>query len=63
VARRLGATQTFLSQGNKTAEESAKEIVSLFKDNRQPDITIECSGAQSSVAAGIFATRSGRLLN
>jgi len=33
--------------------------VALFKDQRQPDITIECSGAESSAAMGIYATRSG----
>lgn len=60
VARQLGASQTLLCQGKKSGEEYAKEVIALFKDHRQPDITIECSGAESSVATGIYATRSGK---
>ncbi len=59
MARHLGASQTFLCQSGRSGEENAKEVVALFKDQRQPDITIECSGAESSVATGIYATRSG----
>jgi len=43
----------------KTNRAYAEEIVSLFKDCQKPDITIECSGAESSISTGIYATRSG----
>ena len=43
----------------KSDQDSAKEVVALFKGGHQPDITIECSGAQSSIAMGIYATRCG----
>jgi L-iditol 2-dehydrogenase len=59
VAKKLGATHTYLVEKGKTAELMAKEVVALFAEGRQPDVTIECSGAESSIAMGIYATRSG----
>ena len=61
VAKSLGATSTYLVEG-KSAEDMAKDVVALFSGGQQPDITIECSGAQSSIAMGIYATRSGTFL-
>ncbi len=55
----MGATHTYLVEKGKDNETYAKEVVALFKDHRQPDVTIECSGAESSVAMGIYATKSG----
>jgi hypothetical protein len=58
----LGASHTYLVAKGKDSETMAKEVVALFKDSRNPDITIECSGAESSVAMGIYATKSGIFL-
>ena len=55
----MGASQTYLVEKGKTNETYANEVVALFKDGRQPDVTIECSGAESSVSMGIYSTRSG----
>ena len=55
----MGASQTYLVEKGKSNETYANEVVALFKDGRQPDVTIECSGAESSVSMGIYATRSG----
>ena len=62
VAKSLGATSTYLVEG-KSAEDMAKDVVALFSGGQQPDITIECSGAQSSIAMGIYATKSGTTFN
>jgi L-iditol 2-dehydrogenase len=59
MAKKLGATQTYLVEKGKDNETYAREVVALFDGERQPDITIECSGAESSTAMGIYATRSG----
>ena len=59
MAKKLGATQTYLVEKGKDSVTYASEVVALFNGQRQPDITIECSGAESSVAMGIYATRSG----
>ena len=59
MAKSLGASQTYLVEKGKSNETYAQEVVALFKDGRQPDVTIECSGAEASVSMGIFATRSG----
>ena len=58
----MGASATFLVQRGTTSEENAASIAKLFRECRQPDITIECSGAESSICTGILATRSGGCL-
>ena len=58
----MGASATFLVQRGTTSEENAAAIAKLFRECRQPDITIECSGAESSICTGILATRSGGCL-
>jgi len=62
VAKKMGASATFLVQRGTTSEENAASIAKLFRECRQPDITIECSGAESSICTGILATRSGGCL-
>jgi len=62
VARKMGASATFFVQRGSSAEDNAEAIAKLFRDGRQPDITIECSGAESSICTGILATRSGGCL-
>jgi len=59
VAKSLGADHTLLV-GKEDTQTLASEIGS--KLGGQPNITIECSGAESSVRLGIFATRSGGVL-
>ena len=58
----MGASATFFVQRGSSAEDNAEAIAKLFRDGRQPDITIECSGAESSICTGILATRSGGCL-
>ena len=59
----MGASATFLVQlGTSSPEKNSEAIASLFKDSKQPDITIECSGAESSICTGILTTRSGGCL-
>ena len=59
IAQALGATHTYLVEKGKDDRTYAKEIVALFKNEKKPDITIECSGAESSISTGIYATKSG----
>ncbi len=53
----MGASKTYLIPKGLNNEENAKAIVALFSEGRQPDVTVECSGAESSVCTGILATR------
>ena len=58
----MGASATFLVKRGTTSEGNALSIASHFRDGLQPDITIECSGAESSICTGILVTRSGGCL-
>ena len=62
MAKKMGASATFLVKRGTTTEGNALSIASLFRDGLQPDITIECSGAESSICTGILVTRSGGCL-
>ena len=62
MAKKMGASATFLIKRGTTSEENALSIAKLFCNGRQPDITIECSGAESSICTGILVTRSGGCL-
>lgn len=62
MAKKMGASATFLVQRGTTSEENALSIAKHFCNGRQPDITIECSGAESSICTGILVTRSGGCL-
>ncbi|CAH1797257.1 unnamed protein product [Owenia fusiformis] len=59
VAKTLGANHTVL-----VTSRDAKALASQVKEcmDGKIDITIECSGAESSIQLGIFATKSGGVL-
>jgi len=57
VAKELGATHTMLLKPEAKAEDIAKQIHECM--SAQPDISIDCCGAESTTRLGIFATRSG----
>merc|ERR1712191_20204 len=59
MAKNLGADHTLLV-GKDDEQTLASQIGS--KLGGQPSITIECSGAESSIRLGIFATKSGGVL-
>merc|ERR1712012_711979 len=61
VAKSMGATHTYKVGGGKTAEQMADEVADLLGGDK-PDVTIECSGVESSVRFGIMATKSGGCL-
>merc|ERR1719242_1766289 len=61
VAKSMGATHTYKATRGKTAEEMAADVKELL-GGEMPDITIECSGVESSVRFGIMATKSGGCL-
>jgi len=56
-AKELGANFTVQIQPGQSAEDTAKVIEETL--GQSPDITIECSGAESSIKLAILATRSG----
>ena len=59
----MGASATYLVSPGTDAETLCKELVdSHFSEGSGADVTIECSGAESSVRLGIFATRSGGMV-
>jgi len=60
-AKSLGATHTYKVGGGKSPEQMADDIAALL-GGEKPDITIECSGVESSVRFGIFSTKSGGML-
>ncbi len=53
VARKLGATHTLLV-GKCDPKTTAKEIHQTLGE--QPNKTIECSGAESAIATGIYVS-------
>jgi len=56
-AKELGANFTVQIKPGQSAEETAQIIEETL--GQQPDITIECSGAESSTKLAILATQSG----
>ncbi|XP_057307172.1 sorbitol dehydrogenase-like [Hydractinia symbiolongicarpus] len=58
MASKLGADQT-IKVTSRDGKEVADHIRSSFGD---PDRTIECTGAESSIQTGIYATKSGGVL-
>ncbi|KAK7070623.1 hypothetical protein SK128_023499 [Halocaridina rubra] len=55
TAKKMGANDTLLVK-TETPEDLAKKVAEVI--GCQPEITLECSGAESSIRTGIFATRS-----
>lgn len=53
MARSLGADHTLLV-GNEDVEVLASQIGATLAG--QPDVTVECSGAESSIRLGIFVS-------
>ncbi|KAG8440371.1 hypothetical protein GDO86_006213 [Hymenochirus boettgeri] len=58
-AKELGA-DFVLQVTNETPEQIAHKVEELFE--AMPEITIECTGAESCIQTGIYATRSGGIL-
>merc|ERR1712073_279862 len=56
VAKSLGADLVYKVTRGKTEAEMADDIEALLGD--KPDVTIECSGVETSIRFGIFSTKS-----
>ncbi|XP_064620809.1 sorbitol dehydrogenase-like [Lineus longissimus] len=56
AAKKMGADHTILVK-SRDAKALAKEVEDVMGE--MPDITIECSGAESSIQLAIYATKSG----
>ncbi|KAK9761408.1 hypothetical protein K7432_013715 [Basidiobolus ranarum] len=59
VAKELGAHHTVIIDPKKSPEETAQDICNQSGFPLGFDISIECSGAESSMRTGIFATKPG----
>ncbi len=57
----MGADTKLVKIG-QAAEEFAQEVRDEFFSGEGPDVTIECSGAESSITSAIYATKSGGCL-
>ncbi|EDW84169.1 uncharacterized protein Dwil_GK13991 [Drosophila willistoni] len=57
VAKELGATHTLLLSVDQSAEDVSKKVHEIMTE--EPNISIDCCGAESSARLAIFATRSG----
>ena len=55
----MGAYGTYLVPRGKDPETMSQELSKEFFDEDLADVTIECSGVESSVKFGIFSTKSG----
>lgn len=53
MVKKLGATHTVMVM-DKDPKIAVKEIQDLFKN--QPNITMECSGAQSAIVTGVYVS-------
>jgi len=57
MARDLGADATMVVGVTDRPAQLAEALAKDFFEERQPDITIECSGAESSIQMALLATR------
>lgn len=55
MALKMGATGTYCVQRTDTPEIVAKKVIKELGE--PPEVTIECSGAESSINAAILSTR------
>ncbi|KAM5235010.1 sorbitol dehydrogenase [Ctenodactylus gundi] len=58
-AKEVGA-DSVLQVGKESSQEIARKVEQLL--GGKPEVTIECTGAEASIQAGIYATRSGGTL-
>jgi L-iditol 2-dehydrogenase len=58
LAKKIGADHTVLVTRDTKEEEMVNKRHQLF--GKEADITIECSGAPSSLRMSLFATKEGR---
>jgi len=61
VAKEIGATTTILLKVGETPEETSKRVIEALGGN-QPDKTIDCVGAQSTITLALLTTKSGGVL-
>lgn len=57
VAKQMGADYTYLSKIGEDEQQTVKAVHSLL--GGPPDITIDCSGAESNIRLAFLATKSG----
>ncbi|XP_030246323.1 sorbitol dehydrogenase-like, partial [Drosophila navojoa] len=57
IAKELGATHTLLLTRDETAEQVAIRVRKAMGE--EPDMSIDCCGAESTTRLAIFATRAG----
>jgi len=57
MAKKIGADHVILVKPGVEPRSMAEEIVRVM--GRRPDVTFECSGAESSLQTGMFATKTG----
>lgn len=60
VAKKLGASSTLCVKAALNSKELAEKVEELLGD--KPDVSVECSGAESSIQSAIYATKSGGVL-
>lgn len=56
MAKKLGANVAYKINTEMGSRETSQEILKLL-GQRAPDVTIECSGAESSIQTGIYVCR------
>lgn len=56
-ARKLGIEKAVLVDENIDCREYKKEIIDYF--GNQPDVVLECSGAENAINLAIFAVKDG----
>jgi len=60
IAKSMGATDTVLTFIGEEPMDLSKKILEKF--GTAPEVTIECSGAESSIQAAVYATRAGGII-
>uniref|UniRef100_A0A6A7FTV7 Sorbitol dehydrogenase n=2 Tax=Hirondellea gigas TaxID=1518452 RepID=A0A6A7FTV7_9CRUS len=59
AAKKLGADSVVLVSSSSSDQALAEAVKCSMKEQRQPNVTIECSGAESSIRLAMLATESG----